>query len=71
MKVPWSDLLPPTASAFVRMFWSGGNPALIHLTRFDHGSFCTILAMYTPVIDHVMVDQDSGFIHFKDPRKGR
>ena len=45
MKVPWSALLPQTALAFVKLFWLGDNPALIRLTGFDHGLFCTILAM--------------------------
>ena len=70
MKVPRIALLPLTASAFVKLFWEGDNPALICITGFDHGSFCTILEMYTPVINHVTVDQDSGCIHFKDQRKG-
>ena len=56
MKVPQIALLPPTASAFVRLFWLGDDAALIHLTGFCDGSFCYILAMYMPVIKHVMVD---------------
>ena len=70
MKVPRIALLPPTASAFVRLFRSGDDAALIRLTGFDHGSFRYILAMYTPVIKHVTVDQGSGCIRFKDPKKG-
>ena len=56
MKVLQIVLLPLAVSAFVRLFWLGDDPTLIRLTEFDHGLFCTILEMYTPVIDHMTVD---------------
>ena len=43
---------------------------MIRLTGFDHRSFRVLLGIYSPLYDIVTVDQVTGAIRFKDPRKG-
>ena len=70
MKIPRAALQRPIASAFVRLYRSADDPAMIRLTGFDHRAFRDLLGVYTPIHDCVCVDRDTGVVKLKDPKKG-
>jgi DDE superfamily endonuclease len=45
-RLPRTSLLPPSASPWMQLFYSGNDQALITITGFDHAAFASLLALF-------------------------
>ena len=75
-KIRRGALLPPSESAFMHLFNSGQDDALITLCGFDHESFAMLLNLFEPYFDQYtphMLNKDSSSSagYFKRVKKGK
>ena len=63
-RCPRVSLQSPSVSAWVTLFGSGNDQALITLTGFDHNTFHWLLERFAPVCDSHSPCSDDGHVHF-------